>query len=830
MSRLNTTLAKHWAFMAILTCFVLAASTRIDQFQLLEPDSSDYVIMARSLAATGEYRAYYDPSGHPFSWRPSGLSMALIPAALAFPYSVAACKAIVLLTSLLGLTLLYVMVMEGKGPRAALFVTALLACNPYTLLWSTEVVSEPLYVLGSLVVLHLLGDAGRSSHVRVVVAGLVLGLLPLVRTIGLSLTLAAVLWLLLRGRMRSLALLSPLAVIPYAAWSAIQASRHQDTYLSFALDGLSHSTIGEAMAQVVGTSLLNIRHLLMCVTPGGLAGIPMYSHTTRFLSVLPAGFTTLSTALGCCFLTLCAVGLWSRRSEAGGLALLYVAVYAGCLGLWPSRNERFLWPLLPPLLVFLPAGCRVARVRLGVRGPRLARPGSILLASMAAALIAWQTVVLLGMAATDLACRANPDAPERIALPGHYADWREAGRWLRDHTLPFERVLTGHTDLFCTSRRFQGSLLFGPQDVDDKIQVLPARYIAVSDGQFGSSLKPRLEYGDWVYEFRRVYQRRGVTILEVLPNRTGTISRTPIDRDDSLSRITAQIREEPWRFDLHSARAAMLLASGRAERACRDWLNLVSSGRAYGETYLALALESLRARRFDQAIRYIKAAAAQPDSDPSESTRTVWQLAQAGVKGEHQADNDFAVLVDYARWLARERRLDDAAAEFDRLVEENARSGCALIDRGEFYQRLGMVDRARADFERALALNEIGAEFKIELILREQALGRAAPSHFSVGRRSVDVDPASPDSHRRYAEMLVADGVPGHALAVLERAVDRFGERPDLLVPLAKLYCDFGCPLQAVRLFRTVLSQHPRNVDALIGVDRCGELERPPSY
>ncbi|MGC8642544.1 MAG: tetratricopeptide repeat protein [Isosphaeraceae bacterium] len=321
-----------------------------------------------------------------------------------------------------------------------------------------------------------------------------------------------------------------------------------------------------------------------------------------------------------------------------------------------------------------------------------------------------------------------------------------------------------------------------------------------------------------------------MTILEVLPSRTGTISRVPIDPGDSLSRITAQIRKEPWRFDLHSARAAMLLASGHTERAARDWLYLVSSGRAYGETYLSLALESLRARKFDQALHYVKAAAVQPDSDPSESTRTVWQLAQAGAKGEHQVENGFAALADYARWLTRERRLDDAAVQFDRLVGENPRSGRALLDRGEFYQRLGMVDRARADFERALALDEIGAEFKLELILREEALGRTAPSHFSVCHRSVDVDPTSTECHTRYAEMLVADGVPGHALAVLERAVDQFGERPELLVPLAKLYRDFGYPLKAERLFRTVLSQHPRNADALIGVDRCAELERPPSY
>jgi hypothetical protein len=84
---------------AIAASFAVIAIPRLDSFLLLEPDSSDYVIMAHSLARSGEYRAPYDPSGVTYIWRPPGLSVLLLPAALARPGSIAACKVIVLFFS-----------------------------------------------------------------------------------------------------------------------------------------------------------------------------------------------------------------------------------------------------------------------------------------------------------------------------------------------------------------------------------------------------------------------------------------------------------------------------------------------------------------------------------------------------------------------------------------------------------------------------------------------------------------------------------------------------------------------------------------------------------
>jgi hypothetical protein len=199
--------------------------------------------------------------------------------------------------------------------------------------------------------------------------------------------------------------------------------------------------------------------LLRVIVPGGFPGVPFHSMVTQYPSTLPLGAQPLAIVLGCSLLTLCALGLWARAREEGGLTAVYIAIYILGLSFWPSRSERFLWPILPPLLIFLPTGFGVLMLRLSRRAGQAARAAAHAALVVMALVIGWQLMVSLGIAATSPARHNSPDAACDSALPAYFADYEAAGRWLSVHSLPFERVLTARSSLFLSSGRFQQSTL-----------------------------------------------------------------------------------------------------------------------------------------------------------------------------------------------------------------------------------------------------------------------------------------------------------------------------------------------------------------------------------
>jgi tetratricopeptide (TPR) repeat protein len=813
---------------AVLSCFGLVALGRIDGFVLLEPDSADYVIMAESLARDGEYRAPYDPTATPYSWRPPGLSILLMPVALALPHSIAACKAAVLLFSMLGILLIYGIVREISGCRAGLFAAAVFASNPSTLLWSTEVVTEPAYVAATLLLLGPLSLRNRHGSKAMLISGLVLGATPLIRTVGLSLTLAMLLWLVHSRRFRELLLLSTLALAPYLGWMAFRPPGEHESYAGFVTDQLSDLGFRNTVIRIATGSIQNLTHILRVIIPGGMPGVPVYSLTTRFPSTVPSGAEWLAVGIGCAFLTVCGIGLFYRRHESGGLAMLYLAAYTVCLGFWPSRDERFLWPLLAPLLLFLPAGSQVVVSRMGSRDPRAARFIRTSFLGLGGLLIVWQLVVSLGMATTSYMCHAAGNETATTALPNYFADWEKAGLWLAEHSAPFERVITTNSSLFCTSRRFQQSILVGPSGLNRKIRDLPARYVAFPDGPFDSQASRSWMFGDWTYQILPVYRNRGVIIGEVLPNRSGTLFRNQPDPRDLVNAATEQIQREPWRFDLYAARASLLEMSGHPERALVDWRYLVGIGRGTHRAYLALAASAFGDHDYALALRRANAAAAQAGSEIDQQVQLLWELSLRGTNGEYTEEAETANVVGQSMWLATERRFEEAEVALDRLVASHPRSGTAMFGRGEFRQRTGRVALARVDFERARALGDPGAEAKLVLLESVGALSSWNAARFSVGGRVIEVDPESPACHARIAQLLTEDGVPGQALDLLERAVNRLGSRNELLFPLAKLYCYYALPQKAARLYETVLEREPNNLEGRLGLHRCAELRRLP--
>ena len=184
------------------------AVARWNQLYFFTPDSARYVIMAKSLVNGTGYRQIDTPGEPLYAHRPPGMSLLLSPAALVAPYNILVAKGTVFLTALALLILLYQYIRRLNEPVitheipalhgfcwAALLITILFAINPYTLFFSTIVMSEIPFMACSLAILYLL--ATRQDQLRktdLILFTSLLTFLPFLRTIGIAMVLAVGLW------------------------------------------------------------------------------------------------------------------------------------------------------------------------------------------------------------------------------------------------------------------------------------------------------------------------------------------------------------------------------------------------------------------------------------------------------------------------------------------------------------------------------------------------------------------------------------------------------------------------------------------------------------
>ncbi|MFG0241133.1 MAG: ArnT family glycosyltransferase, partial [Gimesia chilikensis] len=152
----------------LLIIFAVLGAARLNPFYFYNPDSSDYVLMARGFVEFQEYRQFDRPGEPYFTLRPPGMSVLLMPAAIIAPYDVIAAKVTVLMTALVMIWLFYTLawrLISNADPESAeslsplrwsvLLVSLVLMTNPYVLVYATIVMSEIPFMACTLAVLYL---------------------------------------------------------------------------------------------------------------------------------------------------------------------------------------------------------------------------------------------------------------------------------------------------------------------------------------------------------------------------------------------------------------------------------------------------------------------------------------------------------------------------------------------------------------------------------------------------------------------------------------------------------------------------------------------------
>lgn len=808
---------------------------RLNDCDLFNPDSPRYVIYSQSLVNLGDYRATDLPGSPLYSWRPPGLSLLLVPMMAIRPYDVVAAKCVILLCGALLLWFLYQFnaLHCERGP--ALLMTGVVATSPAFLVLSTEVLSEIPYTLGVLIVLFLLSrpkvsdfkrpmtQSPRSQFLILGVATFVLTFTTWLRTAGVSLVIAVALWSLAsRSRRKWL-----VSVICAAAGLAVLALRNRMAAGENYAGSLFTRLREQGFLSTAASGIDTIQHYLSTapglLLPGLTSQRPMYAPLTLDglpnLGVPYAVQASIAAIIG----IVAILGMWKQRSVGSSLSFLYFAVYCACLVVWPWRHERFLWPLIPVILAYVPAGTSLLLSGLRTSNRDIYVCGTISLLALAA----WQSTIDAQIVQVNLEFIRDRVTFHATRCPSFYfSNWRQAGSWLRNNAPPSSRVLTWHAAVAGTSRLFQRRVQFetySPDKLRQQIEQFSARYLVVPDAQFGDGFGWQQLAADPALTMNVVYREQDVAVLEVVPNRTGAVSLTAYPEWlVKQSQLIADARQKmPERIDLAIRHASLLRESGDDKEAITILRGLFEKGVITARICAELGWMLYDAGDFAESARLLDMAKSLPNA---ESIAGV--LAEGAAKARQRlAQADSAPTTPpVERQLRRVKALMNslkfaaAQREAAQMIDEHPEHAEVNFVRGTLYHQLGELQHAEACYEKALQLGFKDAEEWLFVIRFDEALARPEKSIIEAGSLQQTIDPANANDHVQLSKLLREHGWPGRALAILEQANARFADQIVIQQPLADLYRHFARPDLARPLYQAILQHKAEDDEARKGL------------
>ncbi|MCU1339371.1 MAG: hypothetical protein JWO19_4952 [Bryobacterales bacterium] len=311
-------------------------------------DDSLYFVSAKSLADGGGYRIESLPGEPPqtkypplyplllsVAWRldpqfPGNLQLAAWISWLALP-------AVLLLMAVLYPSL-------GISRGRAWLLLFLFAANPYVIVFSTQLLSEMLFLALSLAAMLLAERAAKASSSAAVAAGAVAGLAYLTRSAGLALLVAAVIYLWPLRKQRRSAMLFTAAMLPFVAawilWARLHQTATTDPALIYYLDYFRYEIYSISLRDLHLILWKNVDGLLW-----GLGGLILPKVINSLFLKILAEVLAIAMISGVVRLV---------RRGIGTLYALFAIATTALLVIWHfPPNERFVLPLLPLALAGL---------------------------------------------------------------------------------------------------------------------------------------------------------------------------------------------------------------------------------------------------------------------------------------------------------------------------------------------------------------------------------------------------------------------------------------------------------------------------------------------
>lgn len=764
-----------WALIAALLATHAALSGLLfHDGLLLNPDSAEYLIGARSLSKGLGYRNLSEPR-MPVLSRPPGTSAVLTPVVGVLGYDIYASKALLLALGTLSILALWLWTRRMVGEPLAIALAAWLAASPITCAIDAEVLSEIPFTLWTVTLGLLLAGtpAVFAERRRLIAIGLCALAAEKTRSAGI------VLWPAL------------------FAWGWLQPKRGPTLVwilAMLALSGLVGTAIGsnESGSRFYGIHLREIFRredewgvrILSAVrhygqAPAGFWWPPAWPDANHFLPnrSLGAWETQAAVLVGLATWLLALVG-WSRRRAAAPRGeALFVAVYAlgtfAMLLLWP-RMTRLVYPL-----VFLSMG--YVAVALAAIRPRF-----LVLALLLA-------TIGVNAAYCALAIR------DRTAL-GAGTHEPQTGHWLREHSPEWARVVAADQSLFLYSRRFQSTRGNTDQFVGTLLDL--NRAIVNSSSLYVRlpflSFDPLTQFNPSFHFEPVVEEEAGVNLWRIEPNRTGTVA-------ESLKEYRRRAAECQRRRD-------NAVPLPETEQLLREFLDTIPPTEFMATIgWLRLGDIVLRQKKFDEAIAcYEKAREGQSADLFGGTIRASIEVARGMAKAEDPSGPP-AERAHYLSVLALGHkemgRWGEALDSVDASIELAPWRPDAHVFRGLVLRVLGETDAARNEAKKAAQILRSlvpdaqtrhasdGFREAMELMLlieTPRILEGREPGVVEWDGFKRTIDPGDPNSYLEAAELYRIHDYRGMVLDTLEKGASRHPSNGEILRQLGEEWVGFG--------------------------------------
>ena len=360
----------HPALFWICLVFFAAGILRLNDLSFYTPDSSRYLIWGNSLAHGKGFIDETLPDPDPYVVHAPLYPLLIAPVEVFAPYSVVAVKAWTLLWGIVAIVFAYFWLHHLFGKKGAFVGSILFAGNPFFWLYSTEVLSDAPFIAALMAVFYLcerMRDPEEWTRGRVVVLGIAVLVATMVREIGASVAIAAIIYLVLVRRPKAAAVILLLTAVLLRLWY-LRNNVYASTAAEYA--GGNISLIFRKIMTGPQGSIINEFALRLWLTLtsyssqiGQFLFYPMYAGHFGSLFFNPSGFDSgIESSLGSIgvvleILTLIALvigGILDLRS--GGTVRLrgiFLFIYGGAILLYPINDLRFLVPLIPLFILYL---------------------------------------------------------------------------------------------------------------------------------------------------------------------------------------------------------------------------------------------------------------------------------------------------------------------------------------------------------------------------------------------------------------------------------------------------------------------------------------------
>jgi hypothetical protein len=323
-------------------------------------DDAHYIILAESLSSGQGYQLINFPRPQIERAFPPGWSLLLAPLTGLFPGNYSVYKFLSLFLSLASIVLTYKTFSKRLASPYLEILLGLVALNPLLVGTSVTVMSESAYLFFSLLALYLFDTweeaDNRGWNWLILFVAIAAVYTQSIRTIGISLCVALVFYLLITRRFRE----AGISVIVIAAGMILQA------WITGAFLSTGYQT------QVFGVSLVEKLEQMGFNALGyfneTLAGALVPIFGTRTTSTMAEyGLGWLPLVLNILILLLLVLGIIVSRKNFGLMEIYLVIYLLGILTFWNPRvgsvKARFLIPLLPFLYFYFVQGVKILTQR-----------------------------------------------------------------------------------------------------------------------------------------------------------------------------------------------------------------------------------------------------------------------------------------------------------------------------------------------------------------------------------------------------------------------------------------------------------------------------------